>query len=489
MAPSGLMLRLTRTLPVIVAALAFAIGATARPASAQIGLETVVPLELRGPVSGIIVGIISDGEFALLQSFGSSVLATDAADSAAVATTDSLQIDAVFPFPWGTQMLLGVTARALASQNLLGLDVPISAYLTELRDTELGSATVSQLLMESAGLPDLSPPPNMSWTQLMDRAAQIPLVAAPGSAYSRSRLSYPLVARVLERVVGLPINEVLTAAVLSPLGMVQSSFSPITASEQGQLIQGYEMPADEVVPVPHVLDIGGLPVLYTSMPDLMTFVASWMAGDLRGASPVQADPWNGEGLMGNRLYVDGMWYESGRQLPRVSLRDEGVGFGVGLDLYPESGVALAVVANGQLPTGVLSWAESEVEVALMEMTATTVADDAAAPAAEVAEAPAEAATASADEPAEPPLPADLPDWIGTFENGGAAVTLELDDEGNPVIVRNEDRIPLLRLDERVWGLPTPAGLVAMRLTRVDGQPVVFTGGAVYRRLAPNEPQD
>ena len=489
MAPSGLMLRLTRTLPVIVAALAFAIGATARPVSAQIGLETVVPLELRGPVSGIIVGVISDGEFALLQSFGSSVLPTDAADSAAVAPPDSLQIDAVFPFPWGTQMLLGVTARALASQNLLGLDVPISAYLTELRDTQLGSATVAQLLMESAGLPDLSPPPNMSWTQLMDRAAQIPLVATPGSAYSRSRLSYPLVARVLERVVGLPINEVLTAAVLSPLGMVQSSFSPITASEQGQLMQGYEMPAGDVVPVPHVLDIGGLPVLYTSMPDLMTFVAAWMAGDLRGASPVQADPWNGAGLMGGRLYVDGMWYESERQLPRVSLRDEGVGFGVGLELYPESGVALAVVANGQLPTGVLSWAESEVEVALTELAGPAVADDTAAPVTEVAEVPAETATPLADEPTEPPLPEDLPDWIGTFENGGAALTLELDDEGNPVIVRNEERVPMLRLDERVWGLPTPAGLVAMRLTRVDGQPVVFTGGAVYRRLAPNESQD
>lgn len=453
------------------------IAATATPVRAQVGLETIVPLELRGAVSGLVVGIVHQGQFELLRSFGTPV------HPEPDFVPDSLVADAVFPFPWGSEMLIGVTARALDAQGMLDLDAPIGGYLSELESTPLAAATVEQLLGERAGLPDIVPPPGMNWDQLLSRAGQLRLVAEPGETYSRSRVSYPLVARVLERVVGLPINEIISAAVLTPLEMTHSSFSPVTAAAEYQLMQGYEILAEDGAPEPigHALDAGGLPVLYTSLPDLLGFAAAWMSGGLRGASPAQPDPANGGGLMGDRWYVDGLWYEGNRALPRATLRDLGLGFGAGLSLYPETGTAIAVVANGQMPTGVLSWAEAEVEAALIEPT------EGAVPGAAIADAPGLAAVPDSATLAQ--MPADLPDWVGTFANGAVTLTLTLDDQGRPQLVDEEQAVPLVRLDLDIWAIPTPAGPVPVRLTRVGGEAVIFTGGAVYGRFDPETSGD
>lgn len=460
-----------------LAATSLLLAATAAPMRAQVGLETIVPLELRGAVSGLVVGIVHQGQFELLRPFGTPV------HPEPDFTPDTLVADAVFPFPWGSEMLIGVTARALDAQGMLDLDAPIGGYLTELEGTALAATTVEQLLGERAGLPDIVPPPGMTWDQLLSRAGALRLVAEPGETYSRSRVSYPLVARVLERVVGLPINEIISSAVLTPLEMTHSSFSPVTAAAEYQLMQGYELVTDDGPPEPigHALDAGGLPVLYTSLPDLLGFAAAWMSGGLRGASPAQPDPTAGEGLMGDRWYVDGLWYEGNRALPRASLRDMGLGFGVGLSLYPETNTAIAVVANGQVPTGVFSWAEAEVEAALIEPAEDGAAGVTGGDASALASVPDSATLAQ--------MPADLPDWVGTFANGAVTLTLALDDEGRPQLVDGDQAVPLVRVDLDIWALPTPAGPVPMRLTRVGGEAVIFTGGAVYGRFDPETAGD
>lgn len=448
---------------------------SAVPLKAQISLETIVPLELRRPVSGLLVGVVYEGQFELLRSFGSPVHPEPDLPA------DTLVADAVFPFPWGTEMLVGVTARALAEQQMLDLEMPIGGYLTELEGTVLGSATLAHLLGERAGLPDIVPPPGMTWTQLLERAGQLRLVAPPGEAYSRSRLSYPLAARLLERTLGLPINEILTSAVLNPLAMTHSSFSPVTAAADYQLMQGYEPGVEEgsINPVPHALDAAGLPVLYTSLPDLLGFAAAWMSGGLRGADPAQPDPDDGAGMMGPRWYVDGLWYEGTRTPARASLEDLGLGFGVGLSLYPEANAAIAVVANGQVASGVLSWAEAEVEAALTADGAPGDGSDAALP---TSGASPVLERTRPDSATLAQLPADLPDWVGTFANGSITLTLELNDAGSPLLVDEQSSIPLVRLDEDVWAIPSPAGPIPLRLTRVGDEPVIFTGGTIYGRF-------
>jgi hypothetical protein len=87
------------------------------------------------------------------------------------------------------------------------------------------------------------------------------------------------------------------------------------------------------------------------------------------------------------------------------------------------------------------------------------------------------------------MPVDLPDWVGTFANGAVTLTLALDDQGRPQLVDEEQAVPLVRLDLDIWAIPTPAGPVPVRLTRVGGEAVIFTGGAVYGRFDPETSGD
>lgn len=453
----------------MVFAVLLAVGAlpapygAATPAAAQVDPTTVAALELRGATTGMIVGIVHEGELALLDTYGAPT-----AESA-----DALDPEAIFPFPWGTQMLVGVIARAVAAGEALALDVPLSTYLEELEGRPLGEATLEHLLEERAGLPDVVPPAGMSWSQLVDRAGDLELVAPPGAVYSRSRLSYPLAVRVLERVVGLPFNELASAAVLGPLSMNHSSFSPVTASETGQLMQGYQVVADTARPVRHLLDASGLPILYTSAPDLLALAVTWMSGGLQGAEPV-LPPRGDAVVLQDRRFADGLWMEAERTPPRAWSNDEGLGFGANLTLYPETRSAVVVVGNGRLPTGMVSWALTEMEDGLLG------GGDEAGGAAEI-EMSGDARTG--EEASElPPLPADLADWTGAFVNGGLRLQVALNTDGLPLLVEGEARLPLFRIGVDRWALPGQDGAIPLRLVRVAGEPALYSGGIVYRKV-------
>lgn len=458
---------------------AFALGAAsllglvATPAStaAQFDPATVAALELRGATTGIVLGIVHEGELALLDTYGAPTAERTAA----------LDPEAVFAFPWGTQMLMGITARALAANGSLALDAPISAYLPELVDAPIGAATVGQLLEHRSGLPELIPPPGVGWSELLDQVGGLELVAPPGAVYSRSRLSYPLAARVLERVAGVPLNELLSTAVLTPLGLAHSTFSPVVAAESGQLMQGYREAQDTVRPVRHAFDASGLPVLYTSAPDLLTLAVTWMSDGLQGAPPLlplrDDDP-----LLAGRRFADGMWMEPGGSPPRAWSNDEALGFGANLTLYPESRSAVLVAANGRLPSGLVSWGLSEVEVTLLGEGGAG-GDAVAGP--ESGEGDAVPADASGDRARSDerfaPLPADLQDWVGTFANGRVRIELRLDDAGRPLVVQGENQVPLRRIEGDRWALEGPVGTLPVRLLRVAGDPVIASAGIVYRR--------
>lgn len=458
----------------VLAGVLAAFGPASSPLAGQVDPATVAALELRGATTGIVMGIVHEGELALLDTYGRPTSESEAA----------VDPQAVFPFPWGTQMLTGITARALAANGTLNLDAPISSYLPELRETPVGEATMAHLLEHRGGLPDVLPPPGVEWSQLLDRAGSLELVAPPGATYSRSRVSYPLAIRVLERIVGLPFNEVAAAAVLTPLGMTHSSFSPVTASETGQLMQGYREVSDTVRPVRHLFDASGVPVLYTSAPDLLALAVTWMSGGLQGATPLL--PLRDDGVvLGGRRFADGLWMESNRTPPRSWSSDEGLGFGVNLTLYPETRSAVVVAANGRLPTGLVSWGLGEVEVTLLG------AGEGQVSGSEGVEVPGEGPGRrgeAGDTPPDslagegPPPPDDLPEWAGTFANGSLRLRIQLDDDGFPLLVEGDTGLRLFRIGDDRWALPGRDGAIPFRFVRVAGAPAIAAGGIVYRRV-------
>lgn len=458
-----------------------ALGVAPSPAVAQVDPSTVAALELRGPTTGIVMGIVHEGELSLLDTYG-----TPTAES-----PDVLDPEAIFPFPWGTQMLVGITARALDAAGTLSLDAAISDYLPELAPSPLGAATLAQLLEHRAGLPELIPPPGIEWGQVLDLIGGVKMVATPGTVYSHSRVSYPLAIRVMERVVGLPFNEVASAAVLTPLGMEHSSFSPVTAAETGQLMQGYREEVDTVRPVRHLFDSSGLPILYTSAPDLLGLAVTWMSGGLNGADPL-LPLLDDDAVLGDRRFADGLWMESGRTPARSWSSDQGLGFGANLTLYPATRTAVLVVANGRLPTGMLSWALGEVEVTLLgveaevaEVEVPPLDASGGGPPPAVADTAAGAAEAGGAEeaPGLPPLPPDLADWVGTFANGGLTLVVALGDDGLPLLVEGETRVPLFRIGENRWAFPGRDRAIPMRFLRVAGAPAIESAGLVYTREA------
>jgi CubicO group peptidase (beta-lactamase class C family) len=117
---------------------------------------------------------------------------------------------------------------ALVEEGRLALDAPAARYLGEFTGGGRDSVTVRQLLAHTAGLPAglnlygsaASP------EDAMRRAASVRLVLNPGEAALYSDLGMILLAEVVGRAAGEPLDRFLARRVFAPLGMSSTMFLP-----------------------------------------------------------------------------------------------------------------------------------------------------------------------------------------------------------------------------------------------------------------------
>ncbi|WP_440092432.1 serine hydrolase domain-containing protein [Pseudomonas syringae] len=133
------------------------------------------------------------------------------------------QSDVVVPWWSFTKSVLATAALSLVRDGLIQLDDPVKE----------GPFTLRQLLKHQAGLADYSELPEYHaavaegltpWpvAEMMRRLDATRLRYAPGTAWRYSNVGYLLVARLIERVTGLSLEDALARRVLLPLGVTQA---------------------------------------------------------------------------------------------------------------------------------------------------------------------------------------------------------------------------------------------------------------------------
>lgn len=432
-------------------------GALPAAVAAQDPIDQFADMDLTSAGSGIVLALYHEGQLDFLEAWG-----TVAEDSDEPLTTAH-----VFPFWEVTPALLAVTARSLARAGALDLDRPLGEYIPVITPS-LAGATLEQLLTHRAGLDDARTTPGFFWEHILTDLSSGALLVPPGTAFSLSRYSYPAVAAVLRTVTGLGTAEMLEQAIFGPLGMTRTTYDPERARALGLPTGTIRDPATgEGVVVEVPAEAEGLPVLYTSAPDLIQFSAAWAAGALAGGDPLSAagplDP-------DESVFRDGVWIEDFRGVPHLVLDGEMPGFGAALRILPGSETVLLGWKNGsRVPHLSVGYVQGLVATAL-----------------DLPEAePVPEAQADAEPAPERPVP-DAGEWAGIYGNGDVIVVLRAGPEGELVAFAGQDELPVRAVGTNAWGAFTPEGertSLVFELDRLGETRVLRMANRIYLRMA------
>lgn len=430
-----------------------ALGSGSAVAAAQ-SVDEIVALQLSDSRPGVVVAVHHDGVLQFMDAFGER-----SSDPSMPLTAED-----VFAYPALSEVLLGATIEALYAADVVDVNIPISAYLREV-SPRVGRITLEQLLTHTAGLDDAQHLEGESWEQTLDRIDDYALVSEPGLFFSRSRHSLPLAARVLSAMVGEPFIDIVTTYVLEPLGMESSTFD-IREAQAAGLVTGVVKTDDLDSLTREVMaadTLNGLPVLFTTAQDVITFLSAWSSGRISGRRPDEVARTGSPVLNTARRYAGGVWVDEYRGLVRSSRLARQFGISTGFYLMPETGSTIFMWSRG-------SWSTRTARF-LLEV----VAETAGAP-------PRSTAARPASTESDLPLP-DATRWAGTYRNGDLIFELRQASDGKLVLFDGSRELAMqAREGTRVVALLSD-GRVAVRLNLVkdsSGRRFLYFGSLVYR---------
>lgn len=431
---------------------------TTTPVAAQnevptMSLDLMIEADLRAAATGLVAGVVVNGELDFLDAWG-----TPSSES-----IDSLEATAMMAFPGLTEVLVAVTVRALAAGDLIDPAAPLSTYLADATD-RLGRVTLDQLLAHTSGLDNAPLQPGADWAAALGELDDRAFVAEPGTVYSASRYSYPLAAQILERMLGMPFSDIATQAVLTPLGMGRSTFDPDTARARG-LVTGYVTTQTGPEAVEPVATWEGLPVLYTAAPDVLQLLSAWMAGGIRGSSPIGTAPPAVPRLDPSRHFGDGVVQDVAALVSQAWVNSQGAGFGTAIHMYPEAEAALFIWSNGETPRNTLFW--------IRRLLAEAVGDVETSMASQGVRV-----TRTTDPELRPDGLDDLGEWQGLYRNGAAQLGLRFADDQLWYYDGVRD-LPLQGIGPATFAYRGEGGGPPLQLVRVGDQRMVLYGAQAY----------
>lgn len=200
-----------------------------------------------GKIPGAVVLIAREGKVAYLQTFGFQ-------DRAA---NSSMQADSIFRVASLTKPVTMVAALMLAEAGKLQLMDPVSVYLPQLKQLQVGvevkegsgerrltleparrEVTVQDLMRHTSGMTygifgdslvqrayRAADTMNDQQTneQLIDKLAQLPLAFQPGAAFEYG-MSNDVIGRIVEVRGGVDLNRFIVERIAKPLGMQNTAF-------------------------------------------------------------------------------------------------------------------------------------------------------------------------------------------------------------------------------------------------------------------------
>ena len=205
-------------LAVILAALPHSLlaqssASTTQPALKKPGASTIASLEARIPelmkqadIPGVSIALIRDGKTYWLHDFG--VRSTKA----------NLPVtpDTIFEAASLSKPVFAYGVLKLVDQGKLDLDAPLSKYLPKPYiegDPRLDQITARVVLSHRTGF--------RNWR---GDDATLKIYFTPGERFSYSGEGFVYLQKVVEQITGKPLNDYMTEAVFTPLGMTSSSY-------------------------------------------------------------------------------------------------------------------------------------------------------------------------------------------------------------------------------------------------------------------------
>jgi CubicO group peptidase (beta-lactamase class C family) len=239
-------------------------------------LSALIRYEMdKNAITGLSIALVDDQRVVWAEGFGYADK-----DKGSRTTTETLyRVGSI------AKLFTDTAAMQLVEQGRLALDQPVADYVPgfQVRSRFSGSAAITprHLMTHHSGLPrDLvwgsqqAPPLAETVPALKESDAAYP----PGLVYSYSNVGLGLLGLIVQNVSGAPFGEHLQAAVLRPLGMTHSSFTPGPSPSQ-YMSRSYGK--GRVAHDPQIADVpaGGL---NSSVADLSRFLAMVFAAGHSG---------------------------------------------------------------------------------------------------------------------------------------------------------------------------------------------------------------
>jgi uncharacterized protein YbbC (DUF1343 family)/CubicO group peptidase (beta-lactamase class C family) len=173
--------------------------------------------------------------------------------------------------PFGTTLAV----MSLVERGRIALDAPLGRYLREFRAASFSQMTIRRMLTHTAGLPAIPAPRALDrgFPKAARLLASKALDYTPGGGFQYSDTGFILLAEVVRRVSGEPLDRYLQRAVFDPLQLKDTSFHPggaviarVAPTEfwEGSLLQGR-------VHDPRARELGGVAGhagMFSTAPDL-----------------------------------------------------------------------------------------------------------------------------------------------------------------------------------------------------------------------------
>ena len=182
--------------------------------------EAATEAVVSGEIPGVVVLVGRGDDILLHRAWGFRRLVPEPA----AMTRDTIFDIASLTKPVGTTLAV----LSLVERGAIKLDAPLGRYLKEFRGAPYAEITIRRILTHTAGFPAY--PANSAVAGGFPGAARalarVALDYPPGSAFQYSDTGFILLAEVVRRVSGEPLDRYLARVFFHPLGLRATSFHP-----------------------------------------------------------------------------------------------------------------------------------------------------------------------------------------------------------------------------------------------------------------------
>jgi CubicO group peptidase (beta-lactamase class C family) len=196
-----------------------------------------------------------------------------------IGTEDAFSTSTQFGIASLTKIFTATALASLVQDGALGLEYPVAGFLPEFRLSSpdaTAALNVGHLLSHAGGWADiLEPVPgqdSLAW--YAGQMADLPQVAPVGTQFSYGNSGFMLAGAVIEQVAGATYEDVISEAVLQPLGMKNSGFAGSTGANASRAT-GHQLDDGQLAPIP-VEDapraVNPAAGLLSNVDDMLTFV-------------------------------------------------------------------------------------------------------------------------------------------------------------------------------------------------------------------------